>query len=180
MRRATPERHARHPWRRQQAIGDTGRLARPTPVPRQPPADDPTPAALLLASGIETGLRHITDALDDMEQTGHVDHKIQVLAPATFAIHWLIPKLPMLRASGLKMKAHVRYTHTNEHWQELPYDLAIRADGVVPAGHVERPLFRGRLGLIAALDIADAVRTIGDLKAVKLLESETRPMKLVR
>ena len=140
----------------------------------------PTPAALRLASGIESGLRHITDALGEIERTGHTDHKLQVLAPATFAIHWLIPKMPMMRASGLKMKAHVRYTHTNEHWQDLLYDLAIRADGIVPDGHVERPLFRDRLGLLVATDIADAIGTIDDLKAVTLLESETRPGELER
>ena len=140
----------------------------------------PTPAALQLANAIETGLLHITDALDELDRTGHTDHKLQTLAPASFAIHWLIPKLPMLRAHGLRMKAHVRYTHTNEHWQDLPYDLAIRADNVLPDGHVERPLFRDRLGLLAAPDIADAIRTIEDLKTVTLLESETRPGELNR
>lgn len=138
----------------------------------------PTPAALRLAKGVETGMSTIYEALDDVQAATAEECDLRVIAPATLAMYWLIPRLPTLRRSGLKIKAHVRYTHTYDSWQDLPFDVAIRTDREPPSVYRRSPLFSDVLGLVAAPAVAATVRSSDDLCRLTVLESETRPGEL--
>ncbi len=139
----------------------------------------PTPAGLRLAEAVATGMRGIYDALDEVQGvTVDADAHLQVFAPATLAMYWLIPRLPVLRRSGLKMKAEVRHTHTYENWQDQPFDLAILAGQRLPASYERAPVFRDRLGLVASPEVAADIGAVEDLDGLTLLESETRPGEL--
>ena len=135
----------------------------------------PTAAALRLAGGVETGMRAIYAALDEVREDAAEEPHLRVVAPATLAMYWLIPRLPALRRSALRIKAQVQHTHTHENWQDLSFDLAIRSDGEVPMAYEGSPLFRDVLGLVAAPGLAAAVRSPAELREATVLESETRP-----
>ncbi len=112
----------------------------------------PTDAALTLAEGTGAGLAAIErhwrrSARPDGRRRKASDAVFQIIAPATFAMHWLIPRLPDLKRSGSALKARVRPTHTPENWRELTWDLAIRSgDRAFPADLTAIPLFRDALG----------------------------------
>lgn len=75
--------------------------------------------------------------------------ELAVLAPATIALRWLVPRLPTLGAeSGARVL--VRPTHTGEDWQALAHDVVLRRDGWVPPGYRAEPLAAERLTLAAA------------------------------
>lgn len=138
----------------------------------------PTAAALTLAEGIGTALAAIEQSLDAVQSARDAagDAVFQIVAPATFAMHWLIPRLPDLRRSGVALKVRVRPTHTLESWRELSFDLAIRSgDEAFPSDLMAIPLFRDTLGLVAAPGLYDPGC---DLRKIKFLESETRPGEL--
>ena len=140
----------------------------------------PTSIALRLSQGVDTGLRAIEEALDTVREATPEEPDLRILAPGSFAIYWLIPRLPELRVSGLRMKAHVHYTHTNENWQHLPHDLAIRTDGDFPEARARAPLFNDVLGLVAAPALAALIDEPKALARLTFLESETRPGELDR
>jgi DNA-binding transcriptional LysR family regulator len=105
-----------------------------------------------------------------------MDTVFQIIAPATFAMHWLIPRLPDLKRSGSPLKVRVRPTHTLDDWRELGFDLAIRSgDEAPPARLTAVPLFRDTLGLLAA---PGRYQSQCDLRNITFLESETRPGEL--
>lgn len=138
----------------------------------------PTAAALTLAEGIGTALTAIEQSLDAIQSAKEaaVDTVFQIVAPATFAMHWLIPRLPDLKRSGVALKIRVRPTHTLENWRELSFDLAIRSgDDALPMDLTAIPLFRDTLGLLAAPGLYESRC---DLRKIKFLESETRPGEL--
>lgn len=138
----------------------------------------PTAAARRLAKGVEQGMAPIYAAVDDVRGTAAAMADLHVIAPATLAMYWLIPQLPALRRSGLKIKTHVRYTHARDHWTDFPFDVAIRPDDEAPEAYRCAPIFADRLGLVAAPGLASVVRTADDLRHVTVLESETRPGEL--
>ena len=140
----------------------------------------PTAAALRLAKGAEIGMQSIYEALDDVCRAPSDQPHLQVIAPATLAMYWLIPRLPALRRSDPKMKTDVRYTHTRDKWTDLPFDVAIRADQETPEAYRRSPVFRDVLGLVAAPCSASALRSRDELRRSTLLESETRPGELDR
>jgi LysR family glycine cleavage system transcriptional activator len=141
----------------------------------------PTDAALTLARSVSAAVVTIGDALDAIQPKPPTDldvEDLQVIAPATFAMHWLIPRLPSLKRSGFPTRTRVRATHTPEDWRELEWDLAIRSgDGAFPVGLTAVPLFRDTLGLLAAPCLYDDTRRC-DPHRLTILESETRPGEL--
>ncbi|MEO1224039.1 MAG: LysR substrate-binding domain-containing protein [Pseudomonadota bacterium] len=138
----------------------------------------PTPVGRQLANGVATGMRAIYQVLDEVRECAPEVPHLRVIAPATLTIYWLVPRLPSLRRSGLNLKAQVRHTHTDETWQDQPFDLVIRADHDAPADYESSPMFRDLLGLVAAPEIARMIRAPADLVQFTLLESETRPGEL--
>lgn len=143
----------------------------------------PTDAAVTLAEGVGAALAAIGSALDAVRPPARsadetADAFFQVIAPVTFAMHWLVPRLPDLKRSGLTPRTRVRPTHTPENWRELTWDLAIRSgDGPFPTELTAVPLFRDTLGLLAAPALRYVLDRC-DLRRLPYLESETRPGEL--
>src|SRR5262249_16244162 len=61
----------------------------------------PTASALTLAEGVGTALAAIEQSMDAIHSAKEAatDTVFQIVAPATFAMHWLIPRLPDLKRS---------------------------------------------------------------------------------
>jgi LysR family glycine cleavage system transcriptional activator len=139
----------------------------------------PTSEALTLAEGIGTALAAIEQSVNAVRpapDAAATDTVFEIIAPATFAMHWLIPRLPDLKRSGTALKMRVRPTHTFEDWHKLNFDLAIRSgDAAYPDELTAIPLFRDTLGLLAAPGLYERHC---DLRKVTFLESETRPGEL--
>lgn len=141
----------------------------------------PTPEALRLAHGVNLGLREIYDVIDEVCGKPPEEPLLRVIAPATLAMYWLIPRLPALQHSALRVRADVRYTHTQDAWQELAFDVAIRAGQDVPAAYEQAVLMQDRLGLVASPEIVAASCCAHDLATgLPLFESSTRPGELDR
>lgn len=138
----------------------------------------PTAAALQLAHGVGMGMRAIYDALEKVGGASSEETHLRVVAPATLSMHWLIPRLPALRHSGLKIKAHIRNTHTHEDWRTLSFDLAIRTDRSVPAAYEHSLVFRDELGLVAAPHVAASAQSARGRRQLSIVESETRSGEL--
>ncbi len=139
----------------------------------------PTPEALRLAHGVNLGLREIYDVIDEVCGTPPEEPLLRVIAPATLAMYWLIPRLPALQHSALRVRADVRYTHTQDAWQELAFDVAIRAGQDVPAAYEQATVMQDRLGLVASPEYAQESRLrCGRATDLPLFESSTRPGEL--
>lgn len=135
----------------------------------------PTEAARRLAdaAGVAWGL--LAAAVDEVGQQS-ADTPLQVLAPASFSMRWLLPHLPRFQAEFPDAKLSVRQTHTPDLWAELPFDVVIRrGDPVIPALH-GKTFLREELVLVAKAgsDWTSATR----LDRLKFLEAETRPGEL--
>lgn len=120
-------------------------------------------------------------ALDGIEEAvaeivgGTRQEVLTVVAPATFAMRWLIPHLPQLQPGG-DVGLRVRPTHTTEDWDALEFDLVVRR-GEPLAEHLSpRPLFAEELGLLVAPSLAGA-REPG---ALPFVDAATRTGELAR
>lgn len=139
----------------------------------------PTHEAEQLADAAEKAFGLIADAVDAMlhERAATV---LQVIAPSTFAMRWLLPRLPEFQAGNPSIKVRVRQTHTPEPWLEIPFDVAIRRGGRMPPDLTVIRLLDEQLGLVvspkllARKDAADLSR----MTALPFLEAETRPGEL--
>ncbi|MBB3773762.1 DNA-binding transcriptional LysR family regulator [Angulomicrobium tetraedrale] len=139
----------------------------------------PTAAAARLADGIGMALKLIGTSFDQFSARAG-EHLLRVLAPSTFAMRWLLPRLPDFQARHEDIRVRVTQTHTPENWLEMPFDVAIRRGGPVPPHFRAVPFMREKLGLVctpglkAPLD-ADLDRWIGSMP---LLMAETRTGEL--
>jgi DNA-binding transcriptional LysR family regulator len=99
---------------------------------------------------------------------------LEVIAPATFAMRWLIPRLPAFSADAATVAIQVRPTHTTEDWLAIPFDVAIRRGGAMP-GHLRAtPLMGEQLALFGARSLAPAEMS----RDLSLLAADTRPGEL--
>ncbi|ATU95202.1 LysR family transcriptional regulator [Phyllobacterium zundukense] len=140
----------------------------------------PTPAAQQLADNVGMALKLIFQSLGTFSVNADTT-PLRVIAPATFAMRWLLPKLPDFQALNESIRVRVRQTHTTENWHEMPFDLAIRRGGAVPPHLKSVPFFREELGLVCRPDLIDAYA--GELPReiigkFPLLKADTRPGEL--
>lgn len=105
---------------------------------------------------------------------------LRVVAPATFAMQWLIPNLRRSSVPTFATGLAIQTTQTNESWGKLPFDVAIRR-GSGDCGELEsEPLFTERLTLIAAPTLARELRQSGldALVRTPFVESDSRSGEL--
>lgn len=100
-----------------------------------------------------------------------------MLAPATFAMKWLVPRLYRLERVAPLLQVTLRQTNTEDEWLALPHHLAIRRDDFVPTGYEVKPLLQETLTAFVAPHLAEAD---GALDEVTFLESQTRTGDLDR
>lgn len=135
----------------------------------------PTPAARRLADAAALAWGILAAAADDVARQEQV-RSLQVIAPATFAMRWLLPRLPLFQKARDDIKVSVRQTHTPEIWTDMPFDVAIRrGDSFLP--HLRTTTFlRDELVLVASAESRWVeAQTLEDLP---LLDADTRPGEL--
>ncbi|NKE43851.1 LysR family transcriptional regulator [Roseomonas frigidaquae] len=130
-----------------------------------------------LAQAVTAGLAQIGDGLEALRPADAGRSQLSVLAPATFAMKWLIPRLHRLERVAPQLQVTLRQTNTDDDWLMLPHHVAIRRDGFVPAGYEAQPLLRERLTAYAAPSLAAGA---GTPEALALFESQTRSGDLDR
>lgn len=142
-------------------------------------ARDPvmTLAGRQLAQAVTAGMDMIRAGLEQVSPPFAGSVELRVLAPATLAMTWLVPRLHRFEQVEPRYRIRVQATHTGEDWVTIPHDAAIRRDGFVPSGHVSEILQRERLTAVAAPGLA-APGMPPD--ALPLLESRSRPGDLDR
>lgn len=98
--------------------------------------------------------------------------EIDLLAPATLAVHWLMPRLP-----GAGAAVAIRPTHTGEDWQGMPHDLVLRRDSFLPTGYRAEPFGCERLtvGVASGLRGPAGEKPAEFVKRVPRLGAATRP-----
>ncbi|NKC34462.1 LysR substrate-binding domain-containing protein [Falsiroseomonas selenitidurans] len=135
------------------------------------------PAGRALAQSVTAGLAQIDDGLQALRPAEPERTQLSVLAPASFAMKWLVPRLYRLERVAPQLQVTLRQTNTDDDWLKLPHHVAIRRDGFVPAGYEAQPLLRETLAAYAAPALARAA-TVPE--ALTLLESQTRSGDLDR
>jgi DNA-binding transcriptional LysR family regulator len=133
------------------------------------------PAGERLAAAMGEACRILATALDEIEAEDGAD-ELNVVAPATFAMRWLIPRLPSFQAAGPWVRVGVRPTHTTEDWDALPCDVMIRRGRALSQRFDPRPIFVEELGLVMAPGLAGASMPA----ALPLVSAETRAGELER
>ena len=101
---------------------------------------------------------------------------LTVIANSSFAMHWLVPRVLAAQAALGGRPIRVHALHSTDDWRQLPFDLAIRRDGTVPAGLAGRVIGRERLTLLAAPARAAALAEAGldGIAAETMLVARTR------
>jgi len=140
---------------------------------------EPTGHAFLLAEAAEEAWKLIEDAVGKVQER-HDGIVLQVLAPSTFAMRWLIPRLWSFAADRQKIRIELRQTHSLENWLEIPFDVAIRTENELPEHLVATPILRDRLTLAIAPGAPESaiIRKPSDLANCHLLRAATRPGEL--
>ncbi len=137
---------------------------------------EPTLAAKRLAdaAGIAWGL--LAAAVDEVAREG-CSTSLRVVAPASFAMRWLLPRLPLFQAANAGIKISVRQTHTTEKWEELPFDAVIRRGEPASQGLSVTTFLHERLSLVAKPGSCWAHAT--RLSDLTFIEADTRPGELL-
>lgn len=140
----------------------------------------PTADIARLAAVLCSAFDEIGDALDEVQPASARQPTLQVIAPATFAMRWLIPKLPEFHTSERRVDTMVRPTHTPDNWLEMPFDVAIRRGGIIPPQFSPQHLFTETLSLVLPAQRLDEARTVKKetLTEIGLLDAATRPGEL--
>ena len=135
----------------------------------------PTPAARRLADAAGVAWGVLAAAVDEVARRPK-GWSLRVIAPATFAMRWLLPRLPAFHAGSPAIKVSVRQTHTPESWLDLPFDVAIRRGDQPSARLATTTFLREDLILVAAA--RSGLGEIDRLGEMPLLEADTRPGEL--
>ncbi|WP_264600344.1 LysR family transcriptional regulator [Rhodobium gokarnense] len=138
----------------------------------------PTAEAEVLAKAVREAESLIDGALAGIaERCGTVE--LDIVAPATFAMRWLIPRLPDFTGRHPHVHPQIRPTHTPDNWQTIPFDIAVRRGADMPAHFLSRPLFTETIGLVATRCVAERLRGArGALRPGDLVAADTRPGEL--
>ncbi len=139
----------------------------------------PTAEGVAYAAELREALDRISRASRRLFDGPDASEPLRVLAPATFAMQWLLPNLRRAEPA-FEDRIAIHTTQTSEPWTKLPFDVAIRRGIDDCAGHRSEALLTEQLTLIAAPTIALRLREQGldALADVPLVESESRPGEL--
>lgn len=136
----------------------------------------PTFHALEFAREMSEALERIDDAALRYGK-GSATAQLRVSAPSTFAMRWLIPRLPAFHAKYPGSMVQVLTAHTQQMSLAGSFDLAIRR-GPPPSAHFSaQPFYEEWHTLVMAPSLMQRqpLHTLSDLPAHLLLETETRP-----
>ncbi|MBB5753354.1 LysR substrate-binding domain-containing protein [Prosthecomicrobium pneumaticum] len=139
----------------------------------------PTAEAAALAEVTERAFGLIAEASAVLRR-GEAAETLRVIAPSTFAMRWLIPRVWSFSRARAPIALQVRPTDSLEDWQEIPFDVAIRTDPRAPRHLEARPFLAETLVLAAAPRFLAARRLAAprDLAATGVIRAATRPGQL--
>lgn len=132
-----------------------------------------TPQGRVLAQSLSAGLDTISAGIASLRppDTGS---EVALLAPATLALRWLMPNLPVLGADT-SARLILRPTHTGEDWLALPHDIVLRRDSWVPQGYRSEALGVERLTIAVAPSlVADGETPAALVHRLPQLRASTR------
>jgi LysR family transcriptional regulator, glycine cleavage system transcriptional activator len=135
-----------------------------------------SPHARALAREISAAFDHIADAAERYGKNQQLKI-IRVSAPATVAMRWLIPRLPLFAEKCPGVDVRVSTVLSTQPAFTGSFDIAIRR-GVPPGGQFQAlPLFREMNTVIASPDLLarTGIETVEQLAAETWLTTETRP-----
>ncbi|ACM39528.1 LysR family transcriptional regulator [Agrobacterium vitis] len=142
----------------------------------------PTAEIGRVAAVLGNAFDEIQDALDELHPKRAAKPPVlRVIAPATLAMRWLIPKLGEFHTSAGETDVMVRPTHTPDNWLEMEFDIAIRRGGLIPPQFLPQSLFAETLSLVATARVAESYRMgQGDqLSQIGLIDVSTRHGELM-
>lgn len=137
----------------------------------------PTSEALKLANVASDAFGMIGEAVADLERTPDTT-LLRILAPSTFAMRWLLPRVWSLSVAEERVALQIRQTDSDEKWEELPFDVAIRRDLQPQSPWVAVPFLNEKLTLVVAPHCADRLQKPTDLSQFPVLCASTRPGEL--
>jgi LysR family glycine cleavage system transcriptional activator len=138
----------------------------------------PNAAGERLAEAMAEACALLSAAVHDIAQHDEANRSepivLNVVAPATFAMRWVIPRLPAFHAERPMIKVRVRPTHTPEDWDALEFDVMIRRGKPLAARFAPQLLLVEALGLVMTPELVKARHPL----ELPLVEAETRPGEL--
>lgn len=137
----------------------------------------PTLEAEVLAKAVREAENLIDGALRGIAER-RTEVVLNIAAPATFAMRWLVPRLPDFASRYGHIRPQIRPTHTPDDWLAGTFDIVLRRGADIPGHLAPRPLFTEKMGLIATECVAQRVRAQGGLRAGDLISADTRPGEL--
>src|SRR3546814_20547055 len=84
----------------------------------------PTAAMGCLCEAARSAFDQLQAAVDEVSSGSVSTAPLRVIAPATLAMRWLIPRLPDFRPAERTIDITVRPTHTPENWLAIHFDVA--------------------------------------------------------
>lgn len=104
--------------------------------------------------------------------------EVRIIAPAAFAMRWLIPRLNRLRTGPPHLTAVVRTTDQDEDWRSLAFDVGVRRGEVTAPGLTRVEVMREMNTLLLGRPAPGALAA--DLPRWTFCEARTRPGELDR
>jgi len=137
----------------------------------------PTAEIGRVAAVLGNAFDEIQDALDELQPKRAAKPQVlRVIAPATLAMRWLVPKLGEFHTSEGEADVMVRPTHTPDNWLEMEFDVAIRRGGPIPPQFLPQSLFAETLSVVASVRVAQSCHKgqADQLSQIGLLDVSTR------
>jgi DNA-binding transcriptional LysR family regulator len=136
----------------------------------------PTPHARAFAQEVTEALERIDDAAQRYGK-GSASTLLRVSAPATFAMRWLIPRLPDFYKRHTGTLVQVQTATTQQLSLAGSFDVAIRMGAASKEHFSALPFMDERHTVVAAPDLLQRqpLRSLDDLHHHTLLDTETRP-----
>lgn len=139
----------------------------------------PTQDGALLASAADQAWDLIADAVDSLRVKEETT-VLKVLAPSTFAMRWLIPRVWSFSEKHQRIELQLRQTDSLETWLDIPFDVAIRSDPSVPNHLTTKPFLSDQLILAISprAPMLQRLKNPTDLLSCGVLRAATRPGEL--
>ncbi|HEY4200194.1 MAG TPA: LysR substrate-binding domain-containing protein [Devosiaceae bacterium] len=139
----------------------------------------PTDEAMTLAEATDRAWEMIAETVAELRRDADATI-LKVIAPSTFAMRWLIPRVWSFSEEHAQISVQVRQTDSLDAWLDIPFDVAIRSDPHAPDHLTTTPFLREKLILAISprLLLAGKLASPADLPAGSILRAATRPGEL--
>lgn len=144
--------------------------------PQLVPTDKAAAFAAVVAGALD-GIAHGAAALSTKSPAAAA-REVRIIAPAAFAMRWLIPRLNRLQAGPPHLTAVVRTTDQDEDWRSLVFDVGIRRGEATAPGLARVEVMREMNTLLLGRPAPGALAA--ELPRWTFCEARTRPGELDR